>query len=153
MKVSRLWCDRWIGANLEQVLKGKLQEDLYSWPDQEQIENGQISPPQLTKQTTYGENQVTYMSDKLGLHRISNPDQDNFAISLHRMLSFVEKKKWLEPRLIDQFTHHPMPQFMGLAFTMNELARPDTSSRPTIIRSAVIGSMMGRSSVVDTLYH
>ncbi|KAF4761297.1 hypothetical protein N7455_002362 [Penicillium solitum] len=65
------------------VLKGKLQEDLYSWPDQEQIENGQISPPQLTKQTTYGENQVTYMSDKLGLHRISNPDQDNFAISLH----------------------------------------------------------------------
>lgn len=65
------------------VLKGKLQEDLYSWPDQEQIENGQISPPRLTKQTIYGENQVTYMSDKLGLHRISNPDQDNFAISLH----------------------------------------------------------------------
>ncbi|CAG8888188.1 unnamed protein product [Penicillium egyptiacum] len=65
------------------ILKGKLQEDLYSWPDQEQIENGQSSPPQLTKQTTYGENQVTYMSDKLGLHRISNPDQDNFAISLH----------------------------------------------------------------------
>ncbi|KAJ5163454.1 uncharacterized protein N7500_005284 [Penicillium coprophilum] len=65
------------------VLKGRLQEDLYSWPDQEQIENGQISPPQLTKQTTYGENQVTYMSDKLGLHRISNPDHDNFAISLH----------------------------------------------------------------------
>lgn len=79
---------------MEQVLKGKLQEDLYSWPDQEQIENGQISPPQLTKQTTYGENQVTYMSDKLGLHRISNPDQDNFAISLHRMLSFVERNHW-----------------------------------------------------------
>jgi hypothetical protein len=30
------------------------------------------------------------MSDKLGLHRISNPDQDNFAISLHRMLSVVK---------------------------------------------------------------
>ncbi|KUM55343.1 hypothetical protein ACN42_g11970 [Penicillium freii] len=70
-------------ANAHCVLKGTLQEDLYSWPDQKQIENGQISPPQLTKQTTYGENQVTYMSDKLGLHRISNPDQDNFAISLH----------------------------------------------------------------------
>ncbi|KOS48941.1 hypothetical protein ACN38_g120 [Penicillium nordicum] len=65
------------------VLKGKLQEDLYSWPDQKQIEDGRISPPQLTKKTTYGENHVTYMSDKLGLHRISNPDQDNFAISLH----------------------------------------------------------------------
>lgn len=95
------------------------------------------------------------MSDKLGLHRISNPDQDNFAISLHRMLFFVKKKKKkrLGPRLIDQFTHHPTPQYMGLAFTMNELARRDTSSRPTIIRSAVIGSMMDRSNVVDTLYH
>jgi hypothetical protein len=44
-----------------------------------------------------------------------------------------------------------MPQSMGLAFTMNELARPGTSSRPTIIRSAVTGSMMDRSSVIDTL--
>ncbi|KAJ5468423.1 hypothetical protein N7475_006175 [Penicillium sp. IBT 31633x] len=65
------------------ILKGKLQEDLYSWPDQEQIMNGRTSPPKLTKQTVYGENQVTYMSDKLGLHRISNPDPANFAVSLH----------------------------------------------------------------------
>ncbi|KAJ5748370.1 uncharacterized protein N7511_010066 [Penicillium nucicola] len=65
------------------ILKGKLQEDLYSWPDQAKIEEGQTSPPQLTKQTTIGENQVTYMSDKLGLHRISNPDPQEFAISLH----------------------------------------------------------------------
>ncbi|KAJ5625540.1 cysteine dioxygenase [Penicillium lagena] len=65
------------------ILKGKLQETLYSWPDKEKIEHGQISPPQITKETIYGENQVTYMSDKLGLHRISNPDPDNFAISLH----------------------------------------------------------------------
>jgi cysteine dioxygenase len=68
-------------------LKGKLQENLYSWPDQAKIEDGQTSPPQLTKQTTYGENQVTYMSDKLGLHRISNPDPEDFAISLHRMFA------------------------------------------------------------------
>ncbi|KAJ5344219.1 Cysteine dioxygenase [Penicillium brevicompactum] len=65
------------------ILKGKLQEDLYSWPDQKQIENGESCPPQLTKQTIYGEDQVTYMSDKLGLHRISNPDPNDFAISLH----------------------------------------------------------------------
>jgi hypothetical protein len=89
------------------------------------------------------------MSDKLGLHRISNPDQDNFAISLHRMLSIVK----MEPRLIDQFTLHPMPQPMDLAFTMNELVRPDTSSRPTITRSAVSGSMIDSSSLVDNLYH
>ncbi|KAJ5084595.1 hypothetical protein NUU61_009174 [Penicillium alfredii] len=65
------------------ILKGKLQETLYSWPDEEKIEHGQTSPPEITKQTVYGENQVTYMSDKLGLHRISNPDPNNVAISLH----------------------------------------------------------------------
>ncbi|KAJ5085815.1 hypothetical protein N7532_010586 [Penicillium argentinense] len=65
------------------ILKGNLQETLYSWPDTERIEHGETSPPQITKHTIYGENQVTYMSDKLGLHRISNPDPDNFAISLH----------------------------------------------------------------------
>jgi hypothetical protein len=32
---------------------------------------------------------VTYMSDKLGLHRISNPDKDGFAVSLHCELSFA----------------------------------------------------------------
>ncbi|KAJ5526876.1 hypothetical protein N7513_011035 [Penicillium frequentans] len=65
------------------ILKGKLQETLYSWPDQEKIKRGETSPPQITRQTIYEENQVTYMSDKLGLHRISNPDPKNFAISLH----------------------------------------------------------------------
>jgi hypothetical protein len=90
------------------------------------------------------------MSDKLGLHRISNPDQDNFAISLHRMLSVV---KVSGARLINQFTHHPTPQSMDSAFMMNGLARPGISSRPTIIRSEASGLMMDRSSLVDTLYH
>ncbi|OJJ04083.1 hypothetical protein ASPVEDRAFT_43532 [Aspergillus versicolor CBS 583.65] len=71
------------------VLKGTLQETLYTWPDQERIEHGQVSPPQVKKVTTYGENQVTYMSDKLGLHKIHNPDPNNVAISLHRMYSVV----------------------------------------------------------------
>ncbi|KAJ5740429.1 hypothetical protein N7493_000301 [Penicillium malachiteum] len=65
------------------ILKGRLQETLYSWPDKERIEHGEISPPQVTRQTIYEENQVTYMSDKLGLHKISNPDPEGFAISLH----------------------------------------------------------------------
>ncbi|CAG7924122.1 unnamed protein product [Penicillium olsonii] len=67
----------------EKILKGKLQEDLYSWPNQNQIQDGQDCPPRLAKQTIYGEDQVTYMSDKLGLHRISNPDLNDFAVSLH----------------------------------------------------------------------
>ncbi|KAL2223083.1 cysteine dioxygenase [Thermoascus aurantiacus ATCC 26904] len=65
------------------VLKGSLQETLYAWPDQEKIKEGQPSPLQVTRQAVYSENQVTYMSDKLGLHKISNPDPNNFAISLH----------------------------------------------------------------------
>ncbi|KAN0068737.1 RmlC-like cupin domain containing protein [Elaphomyces granulatus] len=60
------------------VLKGSLQETLYSWPEKDKE-----SPLQVTKQTTYHENEVTYMSDKLGLHRISNPDPHNCAVSLH----------------------------------------------------------------------
>ncbi|KAJ5551434.1 hypothetical protein N7461_006132 [Penicillium sp. DV-2018c] len=65
------------------ILKGKLQEDLYSWPHKKQTAGEQAAPLQLTKQSIYGENDVTYMSDKLGLHRISNPDPDDFAVSLH----------------------------------------------------------------------
>ncbi|EAL88268.1 Cysteine dioxygenase [Aspergillus fumigatus] len=65
------------------VLKGSLQETLYTWPDQDKLRNGQPSSPQIIKKTTYTENQVTYMSDKLGLHKISNPDPHNPAVSLH----------------------------------------------------------------------
>ncbi|KAF7592568.1 hypothetical protein BBP40_012728 [Aspergillus hancockii] len=65
------------------VLKGSLRETLYSWPNQNKIEHGQLSPPQIRRETTYSENQVTYMSDKLGLHKISNSDPDNIAVSLH----------------------------------------------------------------------
>ncbi|KAL3447924.1 RmlC-like cupin domain-containing protein [Aspergillus insuetus] len=65
------------------VLKGNLQETLYTWPDQDKVQHGELSPPRITKVTTYGENQVTYMSDQLGLHKIHNPDPNNVAISLH----------------------------------------------------------------------
>ncbi|RAO64342.1 uncharacterized protein BHQ10_000354 [Talaromyces amestolkiae] len=62
------------------ILKGSLKETLFSWPEKGQAPN---APLQITKETVYGENQVTYMSDKLGLHRISNMDPNNVAISLH----------------------------------------------------------------------
>ncbi|RZK68963.1 MAG: hypothetical protein EOO92_22530 [Pedobacter sp.] len=39
---------------------------------------------QVISEKTYWADQVTYMSDKLGLHRISNPDKENYAVSLHR---------------------------------------------------------------------
>jgi cysteine dioxygenase len=66
------------------VLKGQLKETLYSWPDKIQLNKGEPSPPQVKKETVYTENQVTYMSDRLGLHKVSNPDPNSFAVSLHR---------------------------------------------------------------------
>ncbi|PGH08365.1 cysteine dioxygenase [Blastomyces parvus] len=65
------------------VLKGSLRETQYAWPEKDKVQKGEPSPLTVTKDTVYKENQVTYMSDKLGLHKISNPDPDNFAISLH----------------------------------------------------------------------
>jgi len=62
---------------LMKILKGSLVETRYDFPD---------TPgrgPQITKETRYKENEVTYMSDELGLHKISNPDPNILAVSLH----------------------------------------------------------------------
>ncbi len=63
---------------LMKILRGSLMETRYDFPD---------TPgrgPQITKETRYKENEVTYMSDELGLHKISNPDPNITAVSLHR---------------------------------------------------------------------
>ncbi|EAS32888.3 cysteine dioxygenase [Coccidioides immitis RS] len=65
------------------ILKGSLKETLYDWPDQEKTDAGEAAPMKVTRERVYGENQVTYMSDKLGLHKITNPDPNEYAISLH----------------------------------------------------------------------
>ncbi len=85
------------------VLQGSLKETLYSWPDQSIVRGGIGSPLQTKKQTVYMTNQVTCMSDnvktlcqiyiprliltfdfQLGLHKLSNPDIQEFTVSLHR---------------------------------------------------------------------
>ncbi|KAL9066990.1 MAG: hypothetical protein Q9157_006963 [Trypethelium eluteriae] len=60
------------------VLKGSLKETRYKWPD-----HSNPGPPEVTHEQTFGQEEVTYMSDKLGLHTISNPDPSNLAVSLH----------------------------------------------------------------------
>ncbi|EFE38607.1 cysteine dioxygenase, putative [Trichophyton verrucosum HKI 0517] len=93
------------------ILHGSLKEHRYDWPEQDKINNGEACPLTVTKETTLRENEVAYMSDKvslplscmcvcirkrmlawfawltlniqLGLHKISNPDPNDFAISLH----------------------------------------------------------------------
>lgn len=89
------------------ILKGSLTETLYGWPCQRadnpascatapdslypstqhtcSARTQLMGPKELSiiKETTYEQEQVTYMSDRLGLHRICNPSKDEVAVSLH----------------------------------------------------------------------
>ncbi|MCJ1357272.1 MAG: Cysteine dioxygenase [Icmadophila ericetorum] len=65
------------------ILRGALKETLYDWPDAKSRSGGTSVPLKPKKETIYQENEVTYMSDQLGLHKITNPDPDNYAVSLH----------------------------------------------------------------------
>ena len=89
------------------ILKGRLTETIYGWPCQRAGDDGsacnavpgQLYPNtkhscsvdvnlepaalQVLRSTTYYPEQVNYMSDRLGLHRIQNPSEDEFAVSLH----------------------------------------------------------------------
>ena len=62
------------------ILKGALKETQYHTP--EQID-GKLPPPEIMKETIYSENQVTYISDEIGLHKIANASDTEMAVSLH----------------------------------------------------------------------
>lgn len=87
------------------VLKGRLTETRFATPTDKDREDHRS----MTKirETTYSENQVTYMADTLGVHRISNPDPTDYAVSLHCKIAA------LNPEIVastnqSQCTHHPM---------------------------------------------
>ncbi|KAK5105796.1 hypothetical protein LTR62_002138 [Meristemomyces frigidus] len=89
------------------ILKGSLTETIYNWPCQHSsnpvlcatspsslypspvhtcssITNPEPGHGLTVKQTTmYGEGEVTYMSDRLGLHRVGNAAEGEVAVSLH----------------------------------------------------------------------
>jgi cysteine dioxygenase len=67
------------------ILKGSLKETLYNkvLPCESQASEGQRTPPQVVKETMYERDQVTYISDDIGLHKISNPSDTDIAVSLH----------------------------------------------------------------------
>ncbi|KAF2746671.1 hypothetical protein M011DRAFT_468368 [Sporormia fimetaria CBS 119925] len=64
------------------VLKGRLKETRYRWPTVE-LNKGEKCPLEVERETVYNQNEVTYMSDELGLHKISNLSPDEYAVSLH----------------------------------------------------------------------
>ncbi|KAH7393334.1 RmlC-like cupin domain-containing protein [Cadophora sp. MPI-SDFR-AT-0126] len=62
---------------LMKVLKGTLKETRFDFP------KNSTTAPRVIKETIYHQGEVTYMADELGLHKISNPDEQRTAVSLH----------------------------------------------------------------------
>lgn len=64
------------------VLKGQLVETLYDWPE-DTNSNNEEEKLHIKKVSTYNEGGVSYMSDQIGLHKMSNPNPNDVAVSLH----------------------------------------------------------------------
>lgn len=64
------------------ILAGTLQETVYRIPDQE----SDRGPLEIKSDTQHTMNDVAYISDDIGLHRVYNPSSDQVAVSLHREL-------------------------------------------------------------------
>ncbi|KAL6423891.1 hypothetical protein ACFW04_010373 [Cataglyphis niger] len=64
------------------VLQGKLCETRYAWPDNFQMEENVKELKELER-NTLETNEICYINDTLGLHRVENPSAINPAVSLH----------------------------------------------------------------------
>ena len=62
------------------VLSGTLKETLFAWPDESA---GEMQPMQQTGSTLFCTDEVTYINDSVGLHRVENPSHTDPAVSLH----------------------------------------------------------------------
>ncbi|KAH8196932.1 hypothetical protein TruAng_008918 [Truncatella angustata] len=62
------------------VLAGRLTETVYYARGNQSSETAPLREKSVS---TYGPNEVTYISDQIGLHRVSNPSSDEVAVSLH----------------------------------------------------------------------
>lgn len=60
------------------ILRGNLTETRYAFPRQGHSQG----PLDIISEKPYGENEVAYIADELGLHRMSNKGSD-YAVSLH----------------------------------------------------------------------
>lgn len=77
------------------VLHGSLTEVRYEWPNDTLIENNgmnQIDEVQLKK------NEIAYMNDSLGLHRVENRSHSDTAVSLHLYCPPYEKCQMFDQR-------------------------------------------------------
>ncbi|XP_017875248.1 cysteine dioxygenase type 1-like isoform X2 [Ceratina calcarata] len=65
------------------ILQGELCETRYAWPTK--CKNQTEEPEELKEleRNTVGLNEICYINDSLGLHRVENPSTVNPAVSLH----------------------------------------------------------------------
>lgn len=63
------------------VVAGQLHETVYHNPE---YKPGESKPLTVKSSTTMGMNEVTYIADDIGLHRVHNPSNNQIAVSLHR---------------------------------------------------------------------
>lgn len=64
------------------VLAGQLCETVYRTPDSS-LDKAGGCPLQIQSTATHQANDVSYISDEIGLHRVHNPSGDQLAVSLH----------------------------------------------------------------------
>lgn len=66
------------------MLQGELCETMYAWPKSKKEEDSsETQVLRVIGQNTFGLNDVTYINDNIGLHRVENPSTVNPAVSLH----------------------------------------------------------------------
>ncbi|KAH7728967.1 Protein CDO-1 [Aphelenchoides avenae] len=59
------------------VLQGKLEETRYAWPEDKAATMVEIG------RDVYAEEEVTYINDSIGLHRMENPNDKQSTVTLH----------------------------------------------------------------------
>ncbi|KAL7656996.1 hypothetical protein ACMYSQ_006053 [Aspergillus niger] len=62
------------------IIGGELNEVIYDTPDPAR---GHDAPLTVKQETTYKTDEVAYICDQIGLHRVMNPQKDQVAVSLH----------------------------------------------------------------------
>ncbi|CAJ0608762.1 unnamed protein product [Cylicocyclus nassatus] len=68
------------------MLDGTLLETRYDWPNEDDKE----APLKKISMNRYEVNGVSYMNDKLGLHRMENPSHSDSAVSMHLYIPAYE---------------------------------------------------------------
>jgi len=66
------------------ILKGSLKETVYHMPSPQSRSTAEAEPLQIKKETLYQEQEVAYISDKIGLHYVANHNSADLAVSMHR---------------------------------------------------------------------